>query len=454
MLRTLWFAVKVGFLITAAVWLADRPGVLEFDWMEYHIQLGVGTALVILLFTLLAVLLAYRFFLNITYLPRWFKRHRREYRRRKGSRAITLGLTAIAAGDVKVANYQAHRARRFLPSDQGLTVLLEAQAARLQGRDEEARQALYQLLENKDTAFLGLRGLLTDAMERGALDEAEDLAQRALEMHPKQPWVLHIAYDVELRRKNWSRARSLLERAERQKALPAEKAQSDHIALLLKEAEYDKKSGRERAALKKLKEAYKRDPASVQAAERLARYYLDKGQDRSARKLLQQSWKLTPHPELAALWREAASKKQKRIPANMMGWVEKLVALRPDAVESQIAAAEEAVHQGLWGIAEQYLSMAETIRPSARIYRLKARLEDLRGHPETAKRLLEEAGNAPPNKVWTCIETGRIYESWSPVAEPHGSFNTIIWGYPHERRPDKAIGDRTQLLITAPQPRR
>ena len=216
MLRTLWFAIKVGFLITAAVWLADRPGVLEFDWMDYHIQLGVGTALVTLLFFLLAVLLAYRFFLHIVHLPRWFKRHHRESRHGKGRRAVTLGLTAIAAGDAKVAGYQAHRARRFLPGDQGLTVLLEAQAARLQGNDEEARQALYRLLENKDTAFLGLRGLLTDAMERGALDEAENLAQRALEMHPKQPWVLHIAYDVELRRKNWTRARSLLERAEPQ----------------------------------------------------------------------------------------------------------------------------------------------------------------------------------------------------------------------------------------------
>jgi HemY protein len=80
--------------------------------------------------------------------------------------------------------------------------------------------------------------------------------------------------------------------------------------------------------------------------------------------------------------------------------------------------------------ARQYLVAAERIQPTARLYRLWSACEDAQGHFNEGRRYLDLAENAAPAKVWTCRETGRIYEHWSPVAEPHGSFNTIIWDYP------------------------
>jgi uncharacterized membrane-anchored protein len=67
------------------------------------------------------------------------------------------------------------------------------------------------------------------------------------------------------------------------------------------------------------------------------------------------------------------------------------------------------------------------------LYRLWARLAERLGHSEEARRWLEKAADAPQGKVWTCLETGRIYDKWTAVAEPHGAFNTIRWDYPRAR---------------------
>jgi len=46
------------------------------------------------------------------------------------------------------------------------------------------------------------------------------------------------------------------------------------------------------------------------------------------------------------------------------------------------------------------------------------------------RRWLERAMDAPENKVWTCAQSGLIYDRWSAFAAPHNSFNTILWDYP------------------------
>lgn len=123
------------------------------------------------------------------------------------------------------------------------------------------------------------------------------------------------------------------------------------------------------------------------------------------------------------------------------------MALRPDSAESQLAAAQVAGEDRLWAEARQYLVAAERLQPSARLYRLWAACEEAQGHFNEERRYLDLAVNAAPEKVWTCRETGRIYEGWTPIAAPHGAFNTIVWDYP---RPGLAAGLPGDILdVTA-----
>jgi HemY protein len=450
MLRALWFVIKTAILVAAAVWVANRPGDVEIHWLGYEVKTQVGLALLALLVVLLLCLFVYRIFTEIIKFPASWSRYREHGKRQKGFRALTLGLTAVAAGDAKMANYHAHRARQLLHSDKGLTVLLEAQAARLKGDDAAARGHFEKLMNNADTAFLGLRGLLLHALEKGDNRQAHALARHAVSLHPDQPWILRMAYDLEVRQRHWQEAHRLLKQGVKHDAFDESRAARDRVALYLQEGREFLEAGNEGAALARFKQARNADPYFVPAALALARYYIDHMNLKAAAGIIEKAWKENPHPELAALWREAMPKKLAKDSSGSMKWYERLVALRPDDAESQLAAAGAAIENGLWGSARAYLERADSLRPGPRLYRLRARLAQALDRPEEASLMLRKAAEAPPEKTWVCTQTGRTYDHWSLVAEPHGAFNTVVWDYPHPERNDAAIADRSELLITAP----
>jgi HemY protein len=443
MFRALWFAVKVAVIAAAALWISKRPGAVEINWLGYDVTAQIGFVFACLLVFVLVLLVLHRAFLALMSLPQRWRRYRERERQAKGYRALTRGLSAAAAGDAKHAVVFAGRARKYWPNDKALAVFLEAQAARLRGDKDKAEQSFRRLLENRDTAFLGLRGLISAALEDGQTERALVFARQALKLHAKQPWLLRTVYELELQVRDWDGAEATLKSAVRYKAVTGEKARGDRIAMLLYRADKAAARGAEGPALKALTDAAKLNPGFVPAAERLAAAYIRQGRRRKAISVIEKAWKQNPHPSLAALWEKIAPENKPSDPAVRLRWFEKLVALRPDSMESQLAAARAALDSGLWGEAQQYLNMAGTLGDSARLCRMRARLAEKRGHPAEAARWLEQAADAPGGEVWYCAQTGRLYENWSPIAQPHGAFNTIRWGRPQARpgdsRPDAVL---------------
>lgn len=450
MLRALLFAVKIGLIAAAAVWVAQRPGTVAVDWLGYHMTAHVGLVLLALLVLLLFILFLHRVVLAIAGLPGSWKKRRERRTHEKGYQALTQGLTAVAAGDSKHASERARRTRELWPKDKGLSLLLEAQAARLRGEEDVARAAFDRLLKNKDTAFLGLRGLLVDALEGGDTTRALELARKAQTMHPRQPWVIRMVYDLEIQKKQWTEAEKTLKRAIRYGALEERQGQRDQIAMLAAQAEALSEKGLKSEAIGLLRRAHRLDPDFVPVTERLAALYIEKKNRRAAKNVIEDTWKLSPHKDLVKLWDKLAPPSKTKDVSTRLRWFERLVALKPDSAESQMAAARAALDDALWGQAREYLNMAAQIQPSARLYRLFAELEENLYHTEEAKNWLEKAADAPPDKVWTCRETGQIYERWAPVAKPHGSFNTIAWDYPKAKPASaQALLPHNEILITA-----
>jgi HemY protein len=453
MIRALSLAFRLGLVavvVAAIVWLGTRPGVVELHWLHYDIHAAAGLAFTGLFVAAILVILAYRVLSGIFSFPRRFRKRLEEQRREKGFRSLTLGLTAIAAGDEKLARYHAYRARRFLPEDKGLSILLEGQAARLSGDDEASRRAFQSLMTNQDTAFLGMRGLLVSALESGDLNEAGRIVREARALHPRQPWLIRMAYDLDVRQAHWREALDLLDQAEAQHAADAATERGDRAVLLCALADEEAAGSDKSSAMRHLQQAHRIDPGFVPAAQRLAQYYLEQGSRSRALAVIEETWAQQPHPDLVLLWRDAAPAKSARDSAARMRWFERLVALKPDSAEGQMAAAGEALEQGLYGICEQYLDRADEIRPHARLYRMRSRLAQACHRPEEATFMLRKAAEAPADKTWYCTETGRIYDRWMPLAPPHGSFNTIVWGIPRLEPRDRAIADRSELLVSAP----
>ncbi len=435
MIRAFVFMLKVALLIAATIWVADRPGTVSIEWMGKSETYHLGVVLLVLIYTMLLANLIFLLLKSIGDFPADFRDYRKRVRRDKGYRALTLGLTAVAAGDAREAGQQAQKAVKFLPDDTGLPLLLKAQSERLDGREDDARLTFAALLEDKDAAFLGVRGLLQAALDMENYSKALELGHEALKLHPKQPWILKVVYDLEIKTRDWERAREILKRAEKAGAIDSDKACSDRVAMLLAEGDRNLQDDKRQNAFDKFKKANGIDGAFVPAAARLARLYIQKGHRRKAVSTIEKAWKAGPHPELVPLWILAAPKSKNKHgdSKSRIKWLEHLRDLNPKSAEARIALAREAMDDELWGEARAHLSTAEELEPSKRVYLMMAELEEhLSGDEEAPLVWLDKADDAPPERQWVCSETGRVYPVWAPVADPHGSFNTIEWTHPEE----------------------
>ena len=94
--------------------------------------------------------------------------------------------------------------------------------------------------------------------------------------------------------------------------------------------------------------------------QRLAEMQLKTGDARRAMKTLERGWALAPHPDLAALYLKASGESD---PLKRVGVVRKLVAPKPDDIESQLVLAQASLDAGLWGEARRYLQTAGGTNP-------------------------------------------------------------------------------------------
>lgn len=431
MIQTLWFFIKVAVIVGVTVWIATRSGSVDINVMEYSMSIHAGVFFVALAFLFIVTLLLYRFVRAIVSVPKTLARYQEKDRRKRGYRALTRGLVAVAAGDVKKATQFSRQTRSLLPNENGLPVLLEAQAARLRGEDGLAQNRFQELMKDKDAAFLGIRGLMKSALDEGNMALALDYAQQAQKNYPKQGWILKMVYLLEVKNCRWNDALQTGRLAAKAGSLPQEKIVSDRIAIHLMRSDYEFAKGDSRIAARELEKAYKLDPCFVPSAARMAEYYIQQNKKRKAIVAVEKAWSKNPHPELAEIWDELAPEQSDKNTNRRLKWYERLVSLKPESAESQIMAARAAMDMDLWGEAKAYLMIAEKIYPSARLFRLRAIVEQNSTHNEDAIHdLMERASEAMPDKVWICKETGLVYDEWSAVATPHESFNTIVWDIP------------------------
>jgi HemY protein len=435
MLRSIWVLVKIGVLVAIVVWLAERPGTVALDWMEYKITVDFGLFLIGLLGVVMLGIFIFGIIKAILDTPKNWRRYRDFNNREKGLRALTIGLAAVAAGDAKNAQYQAQKARGFLKKDEVLPKLLEAQAARLAGREADACHIYADMIEDKRAGFLGVRGLLQSALDCGDYQGALELGYKALEQYPKQGWILRVVYDLEIKMRDWAAARTILYRAEKAGAIPVNKANSDRVAMYLAQADQAEETGHEEGQFRALSKAHKIDKKFIPTVLRLARLYLKRGKRKAAIGMIEEAWKTAPHPGLVTLWDEACPPaKGSEHPARVQ-WYERLLDLNPQSVEGLMAMANILIQEGLWGEARKHLEQAESIRPNVRLYKIWARLEErATQNDEAVHGWLAKAADAPRERVWICSETGRLYDRWVAVSD-QSLFNTIIWDFPTGRVP-------------------
>ncbi len=429
MFRALVFFTILGFAIWGTLVVTDLPGLVSLEWRGYRIDTTVAFlfgAVVLMSFTSAVV---YRFWLFLRRTPGNMAGAWKAKRRQRGYQALTRGMVAVAAGDAIEADRQVKRADVLL-DEPPLTMLVSAQSAQMKGGEEAANKFFTAMVKRPETEFLGLRGLLNQAIKRGDKVEALSLVRRAHRLQPKSTWVASNMFDLQIRTGQWPDARVTCDDLARGSLIDKDDAKRRKAVLSYQLSLLARDAGDGEAALGHLRDANKLAPGFVPAVADLAGRWVDGGKAKKAAKLIEGAWGTAPHPDLLEpYWRACnASDALDRVRAT-----EKLVESQPRHLESLIALARASLDARLWGEARQYLekALAAAMVPQARICRMMAELEEVENADSSlAREWLMRASQAAADPAWVCDHCGNTVAQWSVVCGKCEEFDRFDWRIP------------------------
>lgn len=448
MFRAFLFLLKIGLLCAAIIWFAQRPGTVELRWLGYEIEAQVGFVAALLAAGLLVWTAVYRLWRLFVDAPAVLRRYRRAQIRERGYRAVTSGLVAVAAGDAGAAGKYARRAQGMIP-DAPLARLLAAQALLLQGNAPRARAEFQALLEDEQTAFFGLRGLLNDALAANNHQEALAYIRQAEKLQPRRLWVVRTLFDMETRNREWLKALSTLKKAQKIGVFDEKTARRHQQAILCALGEESFKRGDLREAMRTFRHAADLGRDFHPAVILLARACLAAGKRHLGTKYILKGWAASPHPDLAEAWFRFRPPPKKAVSVYDEGrdgyaWMKQLFDLAPEHRESHRAAGMAALEASMWREARTHLTKAMDYRGLARLERAET------GNEAKAREWLEIAADNAPDPKWVCGGCGHVTLDWQPLCRHCGAFDQYQWAVPsldvRELPSPRAVAPNADLL--------
>jgi HemY protein len=462
MRRVLPGLFAIALVVAIAVFFADRPGMVSVSWLGWRVDIAVGIAALALLAVVLILWLIFSVLGRLLRAPRRYAGRRRDQRRLEGYRALTSGLVAIAAGDAREAERLHKRALLMFRKGQletpPLTRLLSAQAALMRGDGAKAEDEFSAMLGDPETEFLGLRGLILQALKRGDDATALKLTARATQLKPSTPWVLQSQLALETRAHEWRKATATLKQAVKKGAVSAETGRHYQATLLIAHSRQAAGEGHARDALSYAAQAHGLDEGFAPAATHYARLLRDGNKAQKGLRALETAWAKSGHPQVAETYDLLLASEA---PVQRLKRFERLVELRPSDPESHLAAGAIALNARLWGEARRHLDRAGAQGPgpwSNRLCHLMAELEQGdHGNGEARQTWLERAARGEADATWVCGACGAETQGWEPLCPSCHNFDGLAWRTPdraegtgHDRAAALPGGDPSQLDPTAP----
>ncbi len=426
MVKLVIFALVVLVLGYGFSWLADRPGDLSLIWegQLYQTKLIVAASGLIALIAL--VMIAWWLVRMIWTSPHSVTRYFRARKRDRGYQALSTGLIAAGAGNALLARKMAARSRGLIRADQEpLINLLEAQAALIEGRHDEARAKFEAMANDPETRELGLRGLYLEAKRLGANEAARQYAEKAADNAPYLPWAAQATLEYRSQAGRWDDAIRLLD--QQKAARVVDKQDGERLRGVLLTARADDKLEKDPAgarddALQALKLIPDFEPAATVAAKALFR----EDKLRKAAAILEQAWKARPHPDVGRIYVQARSGDSV---TDRLKRAEKLEALRPNNVESLLVVAQAALAAQDFAKARAKAEAAARMQSREAAFLLLADIEESEtGDQGRVRHWLAQALKAPRDPAW--VADGFVSDKWLPVSPVTGRLDAFEWKAP------------------------
>ncbi len=432
MIRVLLFLVIVGALALGLGWVADQPGEVSVVFGAKQYQSTPLVALVVVLALALLAALAVALLGFLFRVPSRLRSRARERRRSHGLEALSRGMIAAGAGDLRQARRASADASRHLP-DQPLTLLLEAQTALLAGDRDATERTFARIAENPQTRVLGLRGLHLEAQRRGDAVAAHGLAETAHKIAPL-PWAAQAVLEHHSGNGDWRQALLTVDANQAQKVIDKTTANRQRAVLNAAIAiDLDRDAREPDQALRFASHAVTLAPDLTPAAALVGKLLARRGDLRKGSRILEAAWRLQPHPELARVYLDLRPGDSS---ADRLKRAKALAALVPKDPESRLTVAQAAIAAREFGVAREAIEPlangADGKSPTARVCATMANLEEAEnGGSGRVREWLARAARAPRDKSW--IADGVISDTWSPVSPVTGKLDAWHWQTPPER---------------------
>ena len=425
-IRLLAFIILVLALGYGFSWLADRPGDISLMWGGELYQTKLIVAASLLIAVIAAVMILWSLVRLIWTSPHSVTRYFRARKRDRGYQALSTGLIAAGAGNALLARKMAARTRGLIRADQEpLINLLEAQAALIEGKHDEARQKFELMANDPETRELGLRGLYLEAKRLGADEAARQYAEQAADKAPYLPWAAQATLEYRSRAGRWDDAIRLLDQQKAARVVGKDEGNRLRAVLLTARAAdrlEANPTGAGDDASAALKHSEGLVPAALIAAKALFR--LDK--TRRAAAILEAAWKVSPHPEIGRAYVRARSGDSV---LDRLKRAERLEALRPNNVEALLISAQAALDAGNFPVARSKAEAAARMDPREGAFMLLADIEEAETKDQgRVRHWLAQALRAPRDPAW--MADGFISDKWLPLSPITGRLDAFEWKAP------------------------
>lgn len=369
-MKWIFFFFLLVFGLTGLLhWYLQDPGHIAITWLGYEIQLSVVVAFFTFLFVVLSFLLSKHILTRVTELPSLYFSFLRKSREKKAKDEMIELLTSLEAEDFLRALSHQKKATLSLSLDP-LFLWFSGNAFEKANKLLESEQCYLDLTKNPLTAFLGLKGQICSALQRGDYKLAGTLLDKTEKLIPTSPWVLKHLLALAREQKDYKKAEELILKLEDLDYFSSEQSKKQIAYLQYLDALQTEASPSQKEAF--LRQAHYLDPYLVEATENLAVLLSEKGNKKEALHVIETTWRLTPNRSLGNLYVKI-SKPKGDIEAYQAA--SQLMMQKSKSSESLLFLAETALKAKLWGEARNHLKELIKLDPRAKVYKHLAALE-------------------------------------------------------------------------------
>lgn len=385
-----WILYLFLFLIAFAslgLWYLQDPGYIEIIWLGFEIHLSVVVGfliLLILLFLLNLLIVSLSWLLGS---PRRWIQHARY---RKANHELLEIYTAVEAESFTNALQYQKKAAKHLAKDP-LFLWISGNAFEKTDKPLEAEKCFMELSKHPVASFLGLKGQICAALQRGDSKLAYVLLEKAEKCVSTSPWVLKHLLTLVHEQKNFTKAEELILRLEDLGYVSSDTSKKQIADLLYRQAMQLETPLSQKESL--LRQSHGLDPSLHGATISFAQLLADQEHKHDALHVIETTWVVAPTQSLGDLYLKIFTP---RNDLDAYQAASQLMRHNSKSKESLLLLARTALKAHLWGEARAVLSSLLKQDPSAEIYHLFATLElEENQNPKAAIAWLEEGLRTP-----------------------------------------------------------